>query len=407
MKRSIALCAMSALLGAVVAVWIAPSDPVSPSIAQESLRQPVDATSPYAPTQPQTSAPPLPALPAAQLTGNGPLGLAAPQAAPGWDDLTPEERVNIAVYDSANRSVVNITTEGVRPDRFFFFEIPSQGEGSGSIITREGHILTNHHVVEGARQIQVNLFDGKTYDARMVGADPFSDVAVLKIDAPSESLYPVTFGESSNLRVGQKVFAIGNPFGFERTLSTGIISSLNRTMPGRSRIRTIKQIIQIDAAINPGNSGGPLLDSHGRMIGMNWAIASKTGESAGVGFAIPVNTIARVVPQLISKGRVIRADMGVAKVYQTDRGLLVAQLLPNGPAEKAGLRGPRVTQRGPLVYVDRSAADLIIAVDNQPVKTADDFLTIVESKEPGQQVLLTVVREGRKFNFTVTLGASE
>jgi len=399
MKRSIVLCVLSAFFGLGLAILLAPTSNLPPGIAQELPRGPSIG-------QAQGPAQTLP-VPAMQLSGSGPLSLTPQSTTPGWDELTPEERVNVSVYESVNRSVVNITTEGVRPERFLFLEIPAQGEGSGSVITREGHIVTNHHVVEGARQIQVNLYDGKTYDAKLVGVDPLSDVAVIKIDAPSDSLYPVTFGDSANLRVGQKVFAIGNPFGFERTLSTGIIASLNRTMPARSRIRTIKQIIQIDAAINPGNSGGPLLDSRGRMIGMNWAIASKTGESAGVGFAIPINTIARVVPQLISKGRVIRADSGIAKVYQTDRGLLVATVVPNGPAERAGLRGPRVTQRGPLVYVDRSMADLIIAADNQPVKTADDFLTIVESKEPGQQVVLTVVREGRKLNVPLTLGASE
>ena len=172
-----------------------------------------------------------------------------------------------------------------------FLAFESQGEGSGSIIDREGHVLTNFHVVEGANKVDVTLFDGNTYKAQLVGGDPSSDVAILKIDAPPESLFPVTFGSSSNLLVGQRVFAIGNPFGLERTLSTGIISSLDRSLPGRRGPRPMKSIIQIDAAINPGSSGGPLLDSHGRMIGMNTAIASKTGESVGVGFAIPVNTI--------------------------------------------------------------------------------------------------------------------
>ena len=330
-------------------------------------------------------------------------------------DLTPEERVGVTVYQNVNRSVVNINTKSVQTDRFFMMEIPSEGEGSGTVLDRKGHILTNLHVVDGAREIQVTLFDGKSYAAKLLGGDPPTDVAVLKIDAPADSLFPVAFGNSTGLLVGQRVFAIGNPFGLERTLSTGIISSLNRSLPARRTSRSIKSIIQIDAAINPGNSGGPLLDSRGRMIGMNTAIASRTGESAGVGFAIPVNTIARVVPQLIQKGRVLRPDSGIVRVYQTERGLLIATLAPGGAAEKAGLRGPKVVrqrkQQGPVVYetqtVDRSAADLIVAVDGKRVRTGDDFLTAVEAKQPGEQVMLTIIREGKEVRVPLKLETSE
>ncbi len=255
-------------------------------------------------------------------------------------EYTAEEQVNIWVYEQVNRSVVNITTKGYQGERVLLFEVPSEGEGSGMVLDREGRILTNFHVVDGAKQIQVTLFDGNTYDARLVGQDPATDVAVIKIDAPAASLFPVVFGNSTQLRVGQRVFAIGNPFGLERTLSTGIISSLNRSLPSK-RGRSLKSIIQIDAAMNPGNSGGPLLDSHARLIGMNTAIASRTGESVGVGFAIPVATIARIVPQLLHEGKVRRPETGIVRVYQTDKGLLVATLAPGGPAERAGLRGPR------------------------------------------------------------------
>ncbi|HPP52194.1 MAG TPA: trypsin-like peptidase domain-containing protein, partial [Thermoguttaceae bacterium] len=267
-----------------------------------------------------------------------------PEESPDLAELTPEERVNIGVYELCNRSVVHITTKSVREGALLLFavEIPAEGEGSGVVLDRKGHILTNCHVVEGAQEIQVTLFNGKSYVGRLVGQDRVTDVAVLRIEAPPEELFPVMFGDSNRLRVGQRVYAIGNPFGFERTLSTGIISSLNRTLPSRSQARTIKNVIQIDAAINPGNSGGPLLNTQGRMIGMNTAIASRTGESAGVGFAIPVNTIARVVPQLIENGRVRRPDVGILRVYQTERGLLVAALAPGGAAEKAGIRGPQV-----------------------------------------------------------------
>ena len=278
---------------------------------------------------------------------------ATPVAAAALDALTPEERVNVLVYQQVNRSVVNINTRGVSGNALLF-EIVSEGEGSGSVIDRDGHVLTNFHVVEGARDIHVTLFDGQEYDAKLVGSDPATDVAVLKIDAPADSLFPVQPGNSTNLLVGQRVFAIGNPFGLERTLTTGIISSLDRSLPGRHGRRSLKSIIQIDAAINPGNSGGPLLDSHGRMIGMNTAIASKTGESVGVGFAIPINTISRVVPQLIQNGRVRRPESGIVAVFPPDHGLLIATLVPGGPAERAGLRGPRIKteqrRQGLLVY---------------------------------------------------------
>ncbi|MGD0383908.1 MAG: trypsin-like peptidase domain-containing protein, partial [Thermoguttaceae bacterium] len=320
--------------------------------------------------------------------------------------LTPEEQVNVLVYQNVNRSVVNINTTGERS----FFGVADKGEGSGSVIDQQGRILTNFHVVDGAKQIQVTLFDGSDYPAQVVGVDPPTDVAVLKINAPAELLYPVVFGSSANLLVGQKVFAIGNPFGLERTLSTGIISSLNRSLQRRTG-RTLKSVIQIDAAMNPGNSGGPLLDTHGQMIGMDTAIATSTGDSAGVGFAIPINTIKRVVPQLIATGRVIRPESGIGKVYQTDRGLLVLTLVPNGPAQKAGLQGPQIKQQrqGLLIIQTNNfaAADLIIGVDGKPIRTGDDFLEAIESKHAGDQVVLTVIREGKQIQVPLRLEAAE
>jgi len=237
---------------------------------------------------------------------------------------------------------------------------------------------------------------------------------VLKVEAPRNLLHPVEFGTSNDLRVGQRVFAIGNPFGLERTLTTGIISSLNRSLPTRTG-RTIKAIIQTDAAINPGNSGGPLVDSGSRLIGMTTAIASRTGQSAGVGFAIPVGTLARIVPQLIQRGRVIRPDAGITRVYQSDAGLLVATLAPDGPAERAGIRGFKVVRerrrQGPFAVeterVDRSGADLVVAVAGEPVRTADDFLSAVESKNPGDRVLITVRREGHQLDIPVVLAAED
>ena len=357
----------------------------------------------------QALAPPVP-RPA--VGTDVPRGGPAALPTDGGRGFTPEELTNIAVYDAVNRSVVNINTKATVSAGLFLFEVPSEGAGSGIVVDKLGHVLTNYHVVEGAKEIQVMLYDGSSYAATIVGHDPATDVAVIRVAAPVEVLEPVHFGSSSDLRVGQRVFAIGNPFGLERTLTTGIISSLNRSLPARNG-RTIKAIIQTDAAINPGNSGGPLLDSSSRLIGMNTAIASRTGQSSGVGFAIPVGTLARIVPPLIERGKVIRADAGVARVYQTDHGLVVASLVPDGPAEHAGMRGFRVVRerrrQGPFLAeterVDRSGADLIVAVGGVAVKNADDFLSQVEARNPGDEVLITVEREGHRLDLPVVLAA--
>ena len=329
--------------------------------------------------------------------------------------LTPEERVNIRVYESTNRSVVNITTKLARTDQLWFLELaPPQGAGSGSILDQQGHVLTNHHVVNDAEEIQVTLFNGKSFYASLVGSDPLNDIAVLRIDAPSEMLFPIARGRSSRLRVGQNVYAIGNPFGLERTMTVGIISSLNRSLRSQAG-RMMRSIIQIDAALNRGNSGGPLLDSGGRLIGMNTAIASSTGANTGIGFAIPVSTLGRVVPELIAHGRVVRADAGITRVYETDAGLIVAKVVPDGPADRAGIRGFRlVTQtqrRGNLLIqrqrIDRNVADIIIAVDGTPVSTADEFLEQIEQRKPGDRTNLTIVRSGREFAVAITLASAE
>jgi S1-C subfamily serine protease len=323
---------------------------------------------------------------------------------------TPEESVTVAVYEAVNRSVVNITSKAIRTERLLLVEQSSEGSGSGAVIDTDGHILTNHHVVGGAKEIAVTLSNGKTYDATPIGADPLNDLAVIRIDAAPEELFPVSFGDSKTLRVGMNVFALGNPFGLERTLTTGIISSLNRSLQIHGNWK-IKSIIQIDAAINPGSSGGPLLDSHGRLIGINTAIATTSGQSSGVGFAIPVSLITRVVPQLLKHGRVIRPESGIDKVYQTDKGLLIAELRPNGPADKAGLRGPKVvkSRRGPFTInrEDRTAADLIIGLDDQKIANAEDFLSYIEGKRPGEQVQLTIIRDGRKIQVGLTLASTD
>lgn len=367
---------------------------------------------------PPNSTLPSATLPSARLPSARLPSARLPSAAPAdvWDaaGLTPEERVNIYVYERANRSVVNITTKSVRADRFWFAAVPQEGAGSGSVLDARGHILTNFHVVEGAQAVNVTLFDGETYEASLVGQDPENDIAVLKITAPEESLFPIDWSDSGQLRVGQKVYAIGNPFGLERTLTTGIVSSLNRTLPSRGQ-RNMKSMVQIDAALNRGNSGGPLLNSHGQLIGMNTAIASSTGENTGVGFSIPAVTIRRVVPQILAHGRVIRPDLGIAHALPDDQGLIIAALTPGGPAERAGLKGFRVVReqqsRGLFVvertYLDRRAADRILAVDNQSVKDMDELLTVIEARQPGDRVTLTIVRDSREQNVAVQLGVAE
>ncbi|MGZ0167125.1 MAG: S1C family serine protease [Planctomycetales bacterium] len=323
------------------------------------------------------------------------------------DGLTAEEAINVSVYEQLHKSVVNITTRSTRMDSFFFTEQTSEGTGSGSVIDSSGHIVTNWHVVADARNIGVTLFNGDTYEARVVGYDPPNDIAIIKIDAPDDALFPITMGDSNKLKVGMRVLAIGNPFELERTLTTGIVSSLNRSIQVQENW-SIKSIIQIDASINPGNSGGPLLDLHGRLIGINTAIASRTGQSAGVGFAIPVNLVSRVVPELITHGRVYRAEIGIQRVFETENGLLVEQLTPSGPAEQAGVRGPTLLRqrRGPFVFerLDRSTADLIVAVDGKNVKTVADFREAIESLKPGDIVQIAILRKDQRIDIRVQLG---
>jgi S1-C subfamily serine protease len=335
------------------------------------------------------------------------------QLADGFVASSTEEAIHVSLYEAVNRGVVNISTRTIRPEAFLLVaEI--EGNGSGSVIDRQGHILTNFHVIEGARNINVTLFNGESFSAELVGQDPDNDIAVLRISAPAELLFPIRWGDSSQLRVGQHIVAIGNPFGFERTMSTGIISSLNRQITSRTR-RTIRSVIQIDAALNQGNSGGPLLNSRGELIGMNTAIATRSGDNAGIGFAIPVNTMSRVVPQLISTGRVARPTIGILQVFETENGLLVVNMTPNGPAEKAGLRGSSIERRkvrsvlGAIEQetVDHSQADLIIAIDDTKVKQADDLLSVIETKRAGEVVRLTIVRSGKALSVPVTLGSGE
>jgi S1-C subfamily serine protease len=406
MPRCAIFCLMSAALGAAAATMYHHAAPADELQAQESLRDPGRRASPVR----------IPST-ASRRPAESPILIPPPPAAVAVSDelaeFTTAERTNILVYEQANRSVVHITT---RADRtaMLILEVPTEGTGSGSVLDGEGHILTNNHVIDGAQEIRVTLASGESFDAQIVGRDAANDMAVLKIDAPAALLTPIALGDSSRLRVGQHIYAIGNPFGLERTMTTGIISSLNRSLPTKTG-RTMKSIIQIDAALNRGNSGGPLLDSRGRLIGMNTAIASSTGENTGVGFAIPVDTIKRVATQLIESGRVIRADAGISHVLPTERGLLVVMLVPGGPAERAGLRGFRIVReqerRGPFVVekkkVDRSQADLIVSVDGEKVSSPDEFLSLIEQHRPGERAIFGIVRGNTVVEVPVTLTSEE
>jgi S1-C subfamily serine protease len=318
-----------------------------------------------------------------------------------------EEQVDVRVYAAANRSVVNITTASESVG--FFGEETSTGTGSGFVIDQQGHILTNYHVIEGAQSVQVKLYDGSTHDGQVIGEDASNDVAVVQIQVPAGKLAPLKLGDSSKLLVGQKILALGNPFGLERTLTTGIISSLDRSLRAKNG-RTIKGIIQTDAAINPGNSGGPLLNSRGEVIGMNTAIYSEVGQSAGISFAVPINAIARILKQLIEQGRVIRADLGVTRVLTTNQGLLVIGLVDGGAAERAGIQAIKlkVSRYGNRLYqrLDPDSADVIVAIDGTRVQSVEELLTEVESHAPGDAVKVTVLRKGKLMDVPVRLGQS-
>ncbi|HJZ93766.1 MAG TPA: trypsin-like peptidase domain-containing protein [Gemmataceae bacterium] len=325
-------------------------------------------------------------------------------------ELGPEEHDNVAVYEKVNRSVVNITAKGMQQDDFLLVPAARTGSGSGSVLTKQGHILTNYHVVEDATVLSVTLFDGSAHAAKVVGTDPSNDLAVIKINAPADKLVPIPWGDSNKVLVGMRVFAIGNPFGLERTLTTGIVSSLNRTLR-TDNDRLVRGVIQTDAAINPGNSGGPLMNRRGELIGITTAIVGRANQSSGIGLAVPANTARRVVEELIKFGRLIRPDTGILTVFQTNQGLLVGRLAEDGPAERGGLRGPevKIIQRAGTAYrtVDRSKADLIVGIEGKRVKTLDDLLTVVESKKPGDQVTLQIVREGEHAEVKLKLAESQ
>lgn len=323
---------------------------------------------------------------------------------PAPAELGSDERATIDVFKMASPSVVYITNKQVRRSLFSLniFKIP-QGTGSGFIWDENGHIVTNFHVIYKANEIDVTLHDGSVLDARLVGADPDHDIAVLKINVRSSSLHPVIVGDSNNLEVGQKVLAIGNPFGLDLSLTTGIISALGRSIESMTG-RTIFDVIQTDAAINPGNSGGPLLDSFGRLIGMNTSIMSTSGSSAGIGFAVPVNTVNRIVSELINYGKVERPGLGVtlvpdniAKRLNLD-GVALLEVFPGGAAYNAGLQGTKMDQSGKILI-----GDIIIELEGRKISDSNDLIKELSRYKVGDQIVAKIFRDQMIIEVPVTL----
>ena len=350
------------------------------------------------------------ALTVARQSWNGEVALhdreAKPRDVAPAAELRPEERATITLFRQASPSVVNITTIAVRRDLFTLnlYQIP-EGTGSGFVWDESGNIITNFHVIQNAAAAQVTLADQSVWKARVVGVAPDQDLAVLRIDAPANQLPPIPIGSSKDLQVGQKVFAIGNPFGLDQTLTTGVISALGREIESVTR-RPIQGVIQSDAAINPGNSGGPLLDSAGRLIGVNTAIYSPTGAYAGIGFAIPVDTVNRIVPELIRYGKVTRPGIGIkiAAEQLAERlgihGVLVVDVVPGGAAAKAGIRPTTRDQLGRV-----QLGDVIVAVDGNKVESPNELFLLLEKYKVGDVVVLSVLRGGKTVQSKVTLEA--
>ena len=337
-----------------------------------------------------------------------PAGIASKEAQPrlvaARGELMADEQVAIKAFNTVSSSVVFITSKQVSHDLFHLQASEVEEDaGSGFVWDPNGYIVTNYHVVQNSQTIQVALGDQSVWKAKRIGTDPDKDIAVLKVEAPAKLLPPIPIGTSGDLQVGQRVFAIGNPFGYDQTLTTGVISGLGREITSASG-RPIKNVIQTDAPMNPGNSGGPLLDSAGRVIGMNTAILSPTGAYVGIGFAVPIDCINWIVPQIIRGGTVVRLSLGVtvAPDHLVRRlglnGVLVLTIAPNTTAEKAGLHPTQRNEAGKIVL-----GDLIPAIDGEPIRTQDDLARAVGKHRPGDTVQLTVLREGKKVEVPVTL----
>jgi S1-C subfamily serine protease len=329
--------------------------------------------------------------------------------AAGGEQLDGEEQNNISVYRKNIPSVVNITSRAMTFD-FFYGLVPQEGQGSGFVIDKDGHILTNYHVIADARQVEVTMHNRKKYKATVVGTDPSHDLAVIQIKAPD--LVPSVLGDSRNLQVGQKVYAIGNPFGLSGTMTRGIVSSIRPVREPNGA--TIDEAIQTDAAINPGNSGGPLMNWHGEVIGINTMILSSVNQNAGIGFAIPINTAKAVLNDLMTLGRVRRPALGVRTIPITpeladeiglaaDYGLLIVQVTPGGSADQAGLRGG--TERAYLGNIPiMLGGDLIVAIDGEKVQDEQDLAQMMNNHRAGDSVRVTIYRGKKKMDVQIPLG---
>jgi S1-C subfamily serine protease len=331
---------------------------------------------------------------------------ATPQVVAARGELAADEQNTIAVFKQASPAVVHITTSALQQDLFSLnaIEIP-QGTGSGFVWDEQGRVVTNFHVINQASRISVTMSDNSVWKAVLIGAAPDKDLAVLQIDAPKNLLKPIMIGESHNLLVGQKVFAIGNPFGLDQTMTSGIISALGREIKAITG-RLIRDMIQTDAAINPGNSGGPLLDSAGRLIGVNTAIYSPSGAYAGIGFAVPVQEVNQVIPQLIRHGKLIRpgigaslADTRLARRLGISEGVLILNIEEGGPADQAGLHSTE--QQGGEILL----GDIISAINGKKVANYDAIRTELEGLQVGDEVTLTIIRNGQTMPARLRLGA--
>ncbi len=385
------LVAVAAGLGALFALSLERAGIFRLPIPHASLpAEPVPAALPILPSADRSLLPP-------------PRGAAASPSALLFGD---DESSTVEIFRRSSPAVVYITSSELRgrlfsPQVYEVYEVP-KGEGAGFLWDREGHVVTNYHVVHGAHQLMVSLHDGSQREATLAGTAPEYDLAVLRINPEGIETRPLPVGDSADLQVGRKVLAIGNPFGFDASLSVGVVSALGREIAGPAGLK-MRNVIQTDAAINPGNSGGPLLDSSGRLVGVNTVLFSPSGASAGIGFAIPVNTVTRVVPQLIEYGRVRRARLGIqvasdswSRYVGVRRGVVVIQVLEGLPAARSGMRGISKDRRGVI-----KIGDVILALNGQPVANEDDLFLLLEQIAPGDEVLLLSQRDKEEREYRI------